>query len=179
MIGKARRPSKESREGDGNLFILFIAVAAIISAYFLIDYSEFFRIRQPGEKREVELGLVPSPVSPVEIITPAESTLGCDFRSNRDNVIYGGKVKLSWNCAAAERCSFDGAEGYGPVNSGIEVMPENTRRYILECFGRGKSEVFAKTVGVFEFVIREISSSGDSPGLEEKIEAPLEEKTSE
>ena len=179
MIGKARRPSKINHSGDSRLLVLFIAFAVVISAYLLADYSEVFFPGRYQKIVKVDSGLAPSLVSPVEVLRPADSVLGCDFRSSRDNVIYGGKVKFSWNCSAASKCSFDGKD-YGPVNDGIEVVPENTRRYILECSSGDRSEAFAKSVGVFEFVIREISPSNSAPGIEEKTEIspPVGEKTS-
>lgn len=170
MIGKIRRPSK-TKSVDWKLPTVILVVALAVSAYLLADYSDLLRIDEFGKNVRPSF---PSVVTPVEILSSADSLLGCDFRSNRDNVIYGGKIKFSWNCSAADRCSFDG-QPYGPAESGIEVVPENTRRYILECSSGDRTEVFAKSVGVFEFVIREISSTGETrpPGIEEKLDSLL------
>lgn len=160
------------------MMILLATIAILVSGYILVDYSYFYFSGAKAKKFVTNSILPPSLANPVEVLSPADSMLGCVFRSSRDNVMYGSKVRFSWDCLTAKVCLFDGKE-YGPVNKGVEVSPENTRRYILQCSSGDRTEVFAKSIGVFEFVLREISSSDSVPSIEEKVNSLFPEEGAE
>ncbi len=168
MPTKAKRPSKVVAKKTSNgykLLVLFLIFIIAIAIYLLADYSSPYLFNKNGNKAsgqnqtisQNDINLLAS----APVISSSESALGCEFSADRESVIYGSKVKLTWNCFNAEKCVFAGNE-YGPINNnGISVQPEGSRKYNLLCVKGNISERYEKYINVYEFVMKEVKDEED------------------
>lgn len=84
----------------------------------------------------------------------------CVFYPGQKNVLYGQTVRMMWDCINADKCEI---EGIGQVSSsntkGIEVIPDRSGTYTLNCYKGTEKKSFSAEISVFEFTIKELSPS--------------------
>ncbi len=185
MPTKAKRPSKIALEKKSNsykLLVLFLIFIIAVATYLLVSYSSpLFQRRVTNIPVTTQSQPNVAAATNVPVVSSAESVLGCEFKSSRDSIIYGGNVTFTWNCFSADKCFFNGSE-YGPINDiGIAVRPETSRKYQLTCSKGDVMERYEKYISVFEFVMREIKTDSDYKNIQSQagIVPEITERTAE
>ena len=75
--------------------------------------------------------------------------INCDFSANPNNISFGERSALSWDCSsAATSCLIDNSIGSVSIIGSKTISPSKTINYILTCQGFGGPRDFTANISV-------------------------------